>query len=357
MKPSQISDITTDSHHKMPALVTLDNQPALMEGVSNQPALMEGVTNPTHPNPGANYDEVIKTRSSNSPHINTYGPIERDQTTDRTGYTTQVNLPYSLDIPKNMLKKLETTTRSNPLSISMTGGGARLYCQTAYYEMLKSALDYCSTYPDALEVGITIENKVSKDGRGSTVQVVYRVYNGKDKIYTINCYHTQSTLLVNGTRLATFMDLHLPNIQRLIKEALPSRTSLMSMNKNIAHTIQQWFSDQNGQVDENQGRDLCICPHCDQKPGEDGIKCQSCDTTAHYACVKMTKRSFQAWKKKSNPYMCIICASINNDQNERKSRSQNKQICDTKEKQAVNTTQRAEKGHEHEKKSENHLLE
>ena len=219
-------------------------------------------------------------------------------------------LNYSLKIDKAMLKKLEKADRVDPVTYSETAGGLRMYCQTAYFELLKTSLDYVLQFPHILDPDSTMNLRLSRNlsqaKNGSIVTSCYKVTNHGNKMYTINLFHTESSLLINGISHQLFRGKHLTALNTLIGKSMPCGTTLQTYNSELKGVIKEWFSDQAA------GRDITdqSCPYCSESltPSKT-IACNICATNTHLSCLKSKSRPIHALKdmKKSDSYTCQLC--------------------------------------------------
>ena len=97
---------------------------------------------------------------------------------------------YVLNRDRAWKKKLDAT-EIDELSISMTGGGLRMFMTSGMFELFRLA---------SKEYFAEFNSKCTmvKDQRDNVVETQFRVYTGENMHYTINMYHTKSSLLVNG---------------------------------------------------------------------------------------------------------------------------------------------------------------
>ena len=125
----------------------------------------------------------------------------------------------------------------------------------------------------------------------------------KEKLYTVNCYNTTSTLLVNGGKAAIFLDEHMPKLNSYIANSLPGRASLLrSINKQMADSIKGWFSD----GVKSQWTSDNICPPCGMSitpANGKSLSCGECHVTLHAGCVK------GKGKGRIKNYKCTACVN------------------------------------------------
>jgi hypothetical protein len=143
-------------------------------------------------------------------------------------------VPYTLKPEKALVSKLDACNRVNQLEIVYTEGGIRVFCQTALYEILRTQLlDFYNNHP---KKSVTVTK--SKSHNGAEVSEVVRVRIKRKMVYTINLYHTQSSLLINGIMEDLFVDEDLPDLQSKLRMSNPQLADLNSQIKSaIIHTL------------------------------------------------------------------------------------------------------------------------
>lgn len=88
----------------------------------------------------------------------------------------------------------------------------RIFLSTSAYELIKKSLPtLLQNYTDV--EGLTFNTEKGLDKGGSEVEIRFRVLNqlkcgktGSQVKFTINCYHTSSSMLVKGSKLDLFND-------------------------------------------------------------------------------------------------------------------------------------------------------
>ena len=217
-------------------------------------------------------------------------------------------MSYDLNIPKAMLKKLLASEHEFPVTLNGTDGGLRIFCQVGYYELFRFALN--KLFKNLVLLGaldmsmhLHILAHVNTDQRKNQVSCIYKVahdINGaKQKLYTINLFHTTSTMLINGNREDMFLNTHLTKINDLIAASMPSETYLSNMNVLLAKTIKAWFANQN--VGNNWLQDN-VCPLCTTQIESDNfVTCGDCSATFHPTCVEAKGRG------RARKYTCCTC--------------------------------------------------
>ena len=92
---------------------------------------------------------------------------------------------------------------------------------TSAYELMKQTIiDFLNRVTDDLQLQLAFEEEKVLDENGDNVETRYKVVNrkldgnpGKISKLTINCYHTTSRILVNGSRVELFVNMF-PGLKR-----------------------------------------------------------------------------------------------------------------------------------------------
>lgn len=131
--------------------------------------------------------------------------------------------PYELNMDKAIEKKLNSCTSEHIRVEVKPRNNMRIFLSTSAYELIKKSLPtLLQNYTD--EEGLTFSTEKGLDKGGSEVEIRFRVLNqlksgktGSQVKFTINCYHTSSSMLVNGSKLDLFNDHILPKIEEEIQ--------------------------------------------------------------------------------------------------------------------------------------------
>ncbi len=124
--------------------------------------------------------------------------------------TALKTVSYNLNKQKAVCKKLEAADRSQPYHIQyadMERKQIMIYCQTGLYELVRKAMySYFTGYRNHKLTCCVSGLKESSSGL--IVQATYKIcHKGSgNTAYTVNMYHTKSSMLVNGRSLPTFLD-------------------------------------------------------------------------------------------------------------------------------------------------------
>ena len=117
----------------------------------------------------------------------------------------------------------------------------KIECSTGCYEILKTELtNMTGNLELSNEFNIVFKSETILDQQGNNPELIIKVFNklnsgdpGKRKKVSINMYHTQCSLLINGNYTPTFHDEILP---RIINN-LESNSNISAMDKMFAKII------------------------------------------------------------------------------------------------------------------------
>ena len=138
---------------------------------------------------------------------------------------------YVLNRDRAWKKKLDAT-EIDELSSSMAGGGLRMFMNAGMFELLRIAsYEYCAEFNSKCTM--------VKDQKNNVVETQYRVYTGDNTHFTINMYHTKSSLLVNGKGIKQFIQKHVYELLNSIESNLQATNcaSIKSFNIKIRNII------------------------------------------------------------------------------------------------------------------------
>jgi hypothetical protein len=132
----------------------------------------------------------------------------------------------------------------------------------------------------------------------------------------INSYRTNSSVLVNGSEIETFIQHILPNIHEIIQKTstlldevnsgmaktIAQRMSFNNMNTEIENAICIQTSNKetndingqchNGQTESTNDKEVNLvyrCPICREEAQENTIACEECNEWYHYSCLKISQ--------------------------------------------------------------------
>ncbi|XP_053384722.1 uncharacterized protein LOC128550211 [Mercenaria mercenaria] len=144
------------------------------------------------------------------------------------------NKQYELNREKALRKKLAASNYEE-LSIIHTGGGVKLQMNAGMYELFKYAAQ--NYYTSEAMVKKTIPTNVI-DKKQNNVETRYKISTGKLSHYTLNLYHTTSSVLVNGKGVNQFLNTDVTEIlSSLERNIAENDCSVNNFNKQIKKLI------------------------------------------------------------------------------------------------------------------------
>lgn len=223
-----------------------------------------------------------------------------------------------------------------------SGRQLKIECSTGCYELLKvelTEMTVSNDVSDKFNIVFTTENV--SDLKGNSPEFIIRANNklnsgapGKRSKFTINLYHTQCSLLINGNNVSTFQDEILPHIM----ENLEKNPKLNSLDRMYANIIDRCLSqsiqtpDQHvsliadpcailpqgvtaaddsqhlgSEQEEKRSPDICI--HCDMRVIK-GIACDNCEQWNHFDCEQLDKNLENFYQDGNSPYSCLSCRQL-----------------------------------------------
>ena len=278
----------------------------------------------------------------------------------------EVTKPYSINKIRSLEKKLAVCQSENIKIERKQKNNLTLEFSSAAYEISKAKVSSLLNSENfKKENDLKIET--SKDRQGAKVETRFRVY-AKSKQpsqssvkkhshrYTINCYNTRSSMLVNGSRIDLFETQILDSICSHIKE---NEKNLQEMNSQLGHVIcsaiaselenekqldshqilpgkkqraktvrnlsQRKLGNQTSNqanllsptppsipsppisLDLSMDTSVYICPVCEvqMEDNESSVCCDTCDRWIHFTCAKLDPKD--ADKIKNTDFICQIC--------------------------------------------------
>ena len=257
---------------------------------------------------------------------------------------------YALNLTKALKKKAEQCTYETKICEILKGGNRVFQMSAGIYELYKmSLMSHFETVMQNDDCPHVIQIKTVKDRQGKVVESQIRVNQRKasggpgSPKYTINLYHTRSSMMVNGREAELFTEAHkvaishIINIKNLdsIDEELHSilvcelekiqvgpisSTSLCKGVKEKSQSLelpppdgavvhQPEISNDNPNMSQQ-----FLCLHCDQSAQMNVIECSSCTNWFHFACEGLSEDEFQSYDDETDrDYICIGCRSQNED--------------------------------------------
>lgn len=161
---------------------------------------------------------------------------------------------YVLNKQKSLKKKL-IATENDHIRYNLTGGGLRLFFSTSSYELFRLALGTFYENKKKENESNILHKKVFDKSGATNVEDQYKVKcdgfdsrgrNTKLSCFSINLYHTTSSLLVNGKKLHIFME-DLPKIVKSMEtyQVDGNPVDLTKMNKCFREIISKSLLEDN----------------------------------------------------------------------------------------------------------------
>ena len=208
---------------------------------------------------------------------------------------------------------------------------------TAAYELAKSSIvDFLES--NIFQSEFAYSEEQSLDDKGVNVETRFKVVNRKadgnprklPKL-TTNCYHTTSSMLINGSKVDFFaregllllknkLSLHCQKLDSLNAE-LESVMKAYQTGQQVGNQSQlmpkpavdtdEYASEQNSSIDSVELNSTTFyCPNCDQVAGQNTIACEECELWYHYGCVGLSLADVV----KINTDIPYICDNCNDNQ-------------------------------------------
>ena len=234
---------------------------------------------------------------------------------------------YTLNKEKALSKKLLRCAKDH-IKIEMKQNKIQvLELSTSAYELMKQTInDFLNSITNDTQLQLAFDVEKVLDEDGVHVETRYKVVNrkvdgnpGKISKLTINCYHTASKILVNGSKVDLFVSEGLPLVKQHISRFC---TDLSDLNQLFERTLQTCNSMKANQTTDKtnimpveNGTDceptleqsLFFCPTCEEVADQQTICCESCDSWYHYGCAGITVNDVS----KISPEVPFICENCN----------------------------------------------
>ena len=218
-------------------------------------------------------------------------------------------------------KKLAGCTRDH-LSIEMKQNkNLVLKFSTAAYEFAKACIgEFLNLSCFWSEFAYTEE--VSSDEQGINVETRFKVVNrkvdgnpGKVSKLTIICYHTTSSMLINGSKVDLFVKEGLALLKNKLTlncekldflnvdlENIMKAYQIPRLKTNTCTDAENSLCLEELPQTEDENMDT-IEPNCDKEAGQNTICCEGCDSWYHYDCLGLTPAEINKIDT-DIPYMC-----------------------------------------------------
>ena len=248
---------------------------------------------------------------------------------------------YTLNLTKALKKKAEQCTYEAKICEVEKGSNRVFQMSAGIYELYKlSLISHFEAEIKKDDPAQIIHIKSAKDKQGKLVETQIRVTLHKASKgigplkYTVNLYHTRSSMMVNGRDAEAFTRAHkvalgqILNIQNLdsIDDELHSilvreldNIGVGSLSTNLkAKSVKD--KEQAVKILQLNGKTTdhlsdCtpdmppqfLCLHCGQSAHTNVIECSACTEWFHFDCEGMSLAEFQAYDDAESDYICNIC--------------------------------------------------
>ena len=146
---------------------------------------------------------------------------------------------YRINPKRAFNKKLKASNRDQACTFQEIGEGLNFSCQAGMYELLRRAA--CTFYANFNRAGLSCFPTIHTDLDASIVQVTFRLktYGGQIS-YSLDMYHTNSSIRLSGRNQQKFVELDWPKITGIIKEIndLRPTTDPETLNHNIKKCLE-----------------------------------------------------------------------------------------------------------------------
>ena len=249
---------------------------------------------------------------------------------------------FSLNKDKSLQKKRDHCGRPFINVIPRDAGRQiKIECSTGCYELLKTEIiQLVKDEEFGKKFGLFIHQEAVTDLDGNSPELIIKATNrlktgaqGKFHKFTINLYHTQCSLLINGNATPLLNESILPMLLKKL-ESNPKLTLLDKMYAEVIdrclaksiekpdHSCAQALPSQhtteepkaaplqdNMTILELSSDDLDSCRHCNQIV-EHGIACDNCHQWYHFSCESLDQRFAAFYDEKETPYSCLSCRHL-----------------------------------------------
>ena len=148
--------------------------------------------------------------------------------------TTWKTVNYRVNHKKALGKKMKAAERSETFSFKRAGEGLNVVCQAGFYELLRRAA--CQHFANFRTAGLTCQAHIQADQESAIVQLTFKIktYGGQAS-YTLDLYHTNSSVRLSGRYPNKFIENDWPKITGIIIEMNEVRplTEPEALNHNI----------------------------------------------------------------------------------------------------------------------------
>ena len=253
-------------------------------------------------------------------------------TTDNNRFTNKVVKDYTLDKSKALEKKQLCCSKEHMKSEMKPGKNLVIQFSAAAYELCKSCLGKILYSDNFL---FSVEKREGIDQEGSVVDICYKVFNtkadgscGKLQKFVINCYHTSSQMLVNGSKIELFLteiyeqlcnemkakcsqlDIMNINISEIIDSMNLEKQSIPASNLKAIELSQSLPENVNQEQVDNINdsiNDACeLCPICQEQAFGKAVQCGTCGEWYHYDCLNIDDTAIDTLGE--DDFVCRLCS-------------------------------------------------
>ena len=295
----------------------------VMDRNDPEPTIVFGFSNPTQ----AQWSSLINFDNDNYPQAES---PEEEPVRD-----------YELNCDSAMRKKAKACSVDYFVSGEEKGGNYVFSFSTAMYEIYRDMLmEYFQGVENSPNAGMNIKFKDISDKSGLTVESQIRVHqktqNGSGRLkYTINLYHTNNRLMVNGRQATQFNAEHVRLTNRImasgevrqldrdmlsqieaslnsitVRKPKTTKSTTQSPKCNLNES-KRLFNDSNTNEAGKGASNVIICPTCegplDALPS---ICCDKCETWFHFDCEQISVESRSILDNSDIGYICLGCKCL-----------------------------------------------
>ena len=277
---------------------------------------------PPDPDPSSE-ENMLECVSSNDCSVKSANP---DLNLMRNDEILVESRDYALNKGKALSKKLMGCAKDHIKIEMKQNKNLVLELSTSAYELIKQSIrEFLNTITNDVTFQLAYDEEKVVDENGDNVETRFKVTNrkvdgnpGKISKLTINCYHTTSRILVNGSKVDLFVTVGLPLVKKQIAQFY---TDLNDLNKYFENTLQAFnvakpaqTMDRNNLMpiengtnrDSGMEQSVFLCPICEEVANQHTICCESCDSWYHYGCVGISVNDVIKISPEI-PYICENC--------------------------------------------------
>ena len=254
---------------------------------------------------------------------------------------------YTLNINRSLKRKIQGCEKVN-VEYEIKEGGVTGTLDTASFELFRLACtEFFKEMPP--EEGRCVVDYSEDKRRKALVQQTYKVTSpASERLYTLNLYPTNNTMLLNGKRYGKFIEEHLPTIHQIMCRAVQDQDigSVAKFNEILGTQMQKVLDDRlrlndagcassapppntvaspasaprtpqtaSCAMNTKEEEDV-TCLGCKRQTKSRGAYCEAGSHWIHYFCDKLTESDID--RLHNDPgfiYVCKLCATLGDDTN------------------------------------------